>query len=518
MTPPPVERQARRFGIPDVIAGISVALVLIPQSLAYAEIAGLPSYIGLFAAALPPIAAALFASSPYLQTGPVAMTSLLTFGALAGLAPLGSPEYIGLAALLALIVGVVRLILGWIKAGVVAYLMSQPVLIGFTSAAAILIGASQLPKALGAPGGDGSLLSEAFEAIIHPASWNLTAVSISVVSLVLVIAGRRAHALFPGVLVAVIAGIVFVRLAGYDGSVVGHVPTGLPPFSLALPWHSAVDLIVPGIIIALVGFAEPAAIARTLATQDRTSWNPHREFISQGVANLAAGISGAFPVGGSFSRSSINKMAGGRTRWAGAITGLAVFAFLPFANLVETLPEAVLGAIVIAGVYRLVRIPTLVKMWRYSHLQAAVAWTTFLLTLWMAPRIDQAIIIGILVGIAVHLWRELAIDVHSWIEADAVHIKPRGVLYFGSAPILGDTLIAEFAAHPEAQRLVIDLQSLGRIDYTGALALRQAALDAESAGVSVSLAGVPDHSRQTLTRVWESPLPEESPADPRSGT
>ena len=132
----------------DLIAGISVAFILIPQSLAYAEIAGLPAYVGLYAATAAPIAAAFFASSRYLQTGPVAMTSLLTFGALTSVATPGTSDYLELAVLLALIVGAVRIALGWIRAGAVAYLMSQPMLIGFTSAAAILIIASQIPTAL----------------------------------------------------------------------------------------------------------------------------------------------------------------------------------------------------------------------------------------------------------------------------------------------------------------------------------------------------------------------------------
>ncbi len=499
---------ARRGAAADLIAGISVALVLIPQSLAYAEIAGVPAYIGLFAAALPPLAAAFLASSPYLQTGPVAMTSLLTFGALAGMAPVGSDAYIGLAALLALIVGIVRIALGWMKAGVVSYLMSQPVLLGFTTAATVLIAASQLPKALGVADGSGSLLGNAWRALIEPSAWHVPAVTLTALTVAVVVGGKRLHPLFPGVLVAVIAGIVWSTLGTYDGSVVGAIPAGIPTPSFDFPWGSAVDLIVPGIIIALVGFAEPSAIARTYATQDRTSWNPNREFVSQGVANLASAISGGFPVGGSFSRSSINKQAGGRTRWSGAVTGVTVLAFLPFAFVVEPLPEAVLGAIVIAGVYRLVRIATMVRLARYSRLQAAVAWSTFALTLLLAPRIDQAVIIGILIGVAVHLWRELSVDIRSWSAEDKVHLQPRGVLYFGSAPVLGDRLNQELATHPEATTLVVELQRLGRIDYTGALALKQAADDATAAGLQVVVAGVPAHSRRTLTRVWETELPE----------
>ena len=166
--PPPT-----RIGGSDVLAGLSVALLLIPQSMAYAELAGLPPHIGLFAAILPPILASLVASSPYLQTGPVALTSILTLGGLTELAEPGSVDYMELAALLALIVGLTRLTLGLFRLGVVAYLMSEPVISGFTAAAAILILSSQLPKALGVEAPDGSVLEQAWWSLTSPGNWTM---------------------------------------------------------------------------------------------------------------------------------------------------------------------------------------------------------------------------------------------------------------------------------------------------------------------------------------------------------
>lgn len=490
-----------------------MALVLVPQSLAYAELAGMPAYVGLFAAAIPPILAAIFASSPYLQTGPVAMTALLTFGVLAQFsAPTGSMEYMKLAALLAVMVGVLRLVLGLIGGGVVAYLMSQPVLAGFTSAAAILITVSQIPKVVGAVSGGGGLWQEASSALGD--GWDPRAVTLTVVTLVLVLGARYVHPLFPGVLAAMLVGLGYSVITKFDGPVIGAAPGGLPPFSAALPWGSLADLLVPALVIALVGFAEPSAIARTYANLDRQAWDPDRELISQGVANLAAGFSGAFPVGGSFSRSSVARLAGARTRATGGIAGLTVLLFLPFAKVIEPLPSAVLGAIVIAGVYKLIRIPQILKIWRYSRLQAMVAVTTFLLTLALAPRIDLAVIVGIVMGISVHLWRELNLDVESWTVGTVVHLVPHGVLYFGSAPGLGTHLNEELAAHPDAEAVTIDLQGLGRIDYTGALALKQAVTEATEANLVVTLANIPDHARRVLSKVWEGSLPESTVGAP----
>ena len=484
--PPPT-----RPGGADVLAGLSVALVLIPQSMAYAELAGLPPHIGLFAAALPPILASLAASSPYLQTGPVALTSLLTLGGLAELAQPGSVDYVELAALLALIVGLTRLTLGLFRLGVVAYLMSEPVLSGFTSGAAILILSSQLPKALGVDAPDGGVLERAWWSLTNPDDWGIGAVAIAAVTVLLVLGGRRLHRLFPGALVAVVGGVAFSRITGYEGPVVGSVPTGFPDIGLDLPWGSTGSLVVAGVVIALVGFAEPASISRMFATADRQPWSADREFISQGLANIAAGLSGAFPVGGSFSRSSLNRLAGARSRWSGLVTGVAVLAFLPFADVLEPLPRATLGGVVIAAVVGLVQPVQLVDTIRRSTPQGLVAWGTFGATLAMAPRVERGVIIGIGLSLALHLWRELHVDVPRRREGNTLCLDTRGVLWFATASRLEQLVLDALAEEPDIDCLHIDLGGCGRVDYTAATTIRRLAEDARAAGLAVSVTGVP---------------------------
>ncbi len=491
----------RRLHPGDVVAGISVALILIPQALAYAEIAGLPASHGLYAAALPPLVAAFFASSPYLQTGPVAMTALLTFGGLSGLAAAGSPDYVKLAALLALVVGVIRLGMGLLHTGVVAYLMSLPVVRGFTAAAAILIAASQLPLAVGVSPPEGRLLYRAWWTLLHIGEWEPEAVGLAALTVVLVAGGRRLHAAFPGVPLAVAAGLAYSIAAAYDGPLVGTIDEGFPPLSLALPWGDLPDLVIPGLVIALVGFAEPAAIARTYAAKDRAPWSADREFVSQGVANLAAGLSAGFPVGGSFSRSAITRLTGGRTRWSGAITGLIVIGFLPFAGFLEDLPRAVLGAVVIAAVAPLMRPAPIVEVARASRPQGAVAAVTFAATLALAPRIERAVVIGIGLAVVVHLWRELRLRVDVSYRAPTLTLQPSGVLFFGSAHSLDAVLLNSLATHPEAERIVLDLGALGRIDYTGAKAVAELVDEAREAGLDVVLTGIPFHARRILGAV-----------------
>lgn len=492
----------------DLIAGLAVALILVPQALAYAEIAGVPSYIGLHAAAIPPIAAAFFASSRYLQTGPVAMTALLTFGALSTVADPFTDDYIALAALLALLVGVARIVVGLVKIGVIAFFMSQPVLIGFTSAAAILIAASQLPTAVGVESAEGGrILTRAWWTVTHLGEWEGEALLIGIVAAAVILGGRFIHRLFPGVMVVVVGALVYSHASDYEGPIVGLVPTGFPDFTVSFPWGDSLELLIPAGVIALVGFAEAAAISRTFAAQDRTEWQPNREFISQGVANLASGFSGGFPVGGSFSRSSINRLSGGRSRWSGAVTGLAVLAFLPFADVLDRLPRAVLGSIVIVAVARLIRVDAVLSVFKYSRWQGAVGLATFVLTLALAPRIDLAVVTGVAFGIAVHLARELRTSVAAHFADGTLRVQPIGVLYFGSAPAIEGALTGLLAANPDAERLVIDLAHLGRIDYTGALVLRKLARDAEAAGLEVEMESVPPQTRELLTRVWEGHLP-----------
>ncbi|MCL7971595.1 MAG: SulP family inorganic anion transporter [marine benthic group bacterium] len=487
------------------MAGVSVALVLVPQSMAYAELAGLPAHYGLYAAALPPIVAAFFASSPYLQTGPVALTSLLTLGALSPLAAPGTEMFVALAALLALVVGLARVIVGLVKEGRISYLMSRPVLQGFTIAAALLIVASQLPGALGVTTAVEGVVPRAWWALAHPESWEMASVVLAGLTGLLILGGRRIHPLVPGVLFATLIGIGYSVATGYTGPTVGEVPAGLPPLPRNIPWSQLPMLIIPGGVIALVGFAEAASISRTFAVMDRRPWDPDREFISQGVANLAAGLSSGFPVGGSFSRSSLNHLAGARSRWSGAITGTAVLLFLPVAGILAPLPRAVLSGIVIAAVLGLIRMKQMAGLWLLSKPQALAAWTTFALTLILAPRIDIAVLIGILLALGIHAWREMKVRCDSWIEDTTFHLAPRGVLWFGSAPQMQRSFMHELEEGHELDRIVLHLGGLGRIDLSGAMMLREFREEMAAGDIEVEVAGVPYHARRILRRTldWE---------------
>ena len=453
----------------DVLGGISVALVLIPQSLAYAGLAGLPPSVGLFASAFPLLIFAVFASSPYLQTGPVALTSLLVAGALAGAGLVPETEaYIAAATLLAVIVAVVRLLIGVLRLGSVVYLMAEPVTIGFTSAAGIVILSSQLPRALGVTlpaeiAARGNPIARGAWVITNPESWNIGAIVIFFVTVILMHGGRRLHRLFPGVLVAVVFALVFSRLTDYQAPVLQDIEPGLPPLSFDLPWSSTGSLLIGGIVIALVGFAEPASIARMFANEDQTRWSSSREFFASGLANAVASATSAYPVGGSFSRSFVNRFAGAQTRVSGAITGLVVIAFLPFAGLLDGLPEATLGSIVVGAVASIVKPRRLYRIARRAPWQGSLAVITFVATLVTPPNIQFGVIIGVIATVIFHFARPFRID-RVDVSDGTLNLRPRGLLWIATngrfKRELGEVIAKDSSSGP----IVVDLDRSTAID------------------------------------------------------
>ncbi len=505
--PPPrgprVKSFARSAIVADTIAGLSIALVLVPQSLAFARLAGLPPHIGLYAAALPPIAAAFFASSPYLQTGPVAVTSLLTAGALAGLAAPGSMEYVRLAALLALVVGVTRVAIGVLRMGRIVYLMSEPVLRGFTTGAALLIVLSQAPALFGLDGVSGGAAATFFSMVRGLRSWDLETIGISVVAFTIIVGSRRVHGLIPWAFIVTAGGVIYSQLTGYAGAVVGDLPGGLLALSMDLPWRSLPSMIVPGLIIALIGFAEAASIARVFAARERQRWDPNRDFIGQGVANVTAALSGGFPVGSSFSRSSMAWLLGGRTVRAGAIVGIATLAFMPFASILSALPVAVLSAMVITAVIGMVRITPILAIWKLSRPQFLVASSTLVFTILLSPRIDEAVILGILMAGAVHLWREFDVKFPHWIDGGVLHVRPVGVLWYGSAEMLKQEVLDLLAEHAEIRGLVLHMERLGRIDLTASLVLERLIEEVRDAGLDTAIQAAHPVTAKALHRVLD---------------
>ncbi len=297
----------------DCWAGITVGLVLIPQALAYATLAGMPAHTGLYAALLPSVVGVLWGSSALLAVGPVALTSLLVYGALSPIAQPGSPQWVALAIWLALYAGIMQFLLGAFRGGRIASLVSTPVMVGFINAAAVIIIFSQLPALLGmelSPGGSAGIMERLRNAAAIPIVpvFGCTAIA-------LLLALRRFLPRLPGILIVTIGSIAVSTMVGYSsagGNVVGDVPSGLPPLAIppAISLDSHRHLLPAALIIALISFTEAMSSCRVLARKTNEQWDENQELLGQGLAKVTAAFSGTFAVSGSFSRSALNLYSG----------------------------------------------------------------------------------------------------------------------------------------------------------------------------------------------------------------
>ncbi|MFQ3573982.1 MAG: SulP family inorganic anion transporter, partial [Thermodesulfovibrionales bacterium] len=323
----------------DLFAGLTVAVVLVPQSMSYAMIAGLPPIYGLYAASIPSIVAALWGSSRLLSTGPVAIVSLLTFSSILPYAKPGSVEFIAMAINLAAIVGTIQLLMGVFKMGFVMRFVSHPVIVGFTNAGAIIIATTQIKHLLGINLKDSEFILPVFVDIFkNIPNTNVYTLMVGLVSIAIILGGKRINSNFPSAMFAALLAILcgyFFKIEQYGVSIVGQMPSGFPSFSLPFTGHMEVfverdipsiisiiptfidietsfRLIGPGIVIAIVGFMEALAISKSIAEKTKEHLNINQELIGQGMSNIVGSFFNSFAVSGSFSRSAVNLQAGDR--------------------------------------------------------------------------------------------------------------------------------------------------------------------------------------------------------------
>ena len=408
----------------DLVAAVIVTIMLIPQSLAYALLAGLPPVVGLYASILPLVAYALFGTSRTLAVGPVAVLSLMTASAAGAVAAQDTAEYLEAAITLAALSGIMLAVLGFLRLGFLANLLSHPVISGFITASGILIATSQIKHILGISGGGdnwpemlGSLASNI--GLTNP--WTL-AIGIPATLFLFWVRGGLKPALLriglkpraadiaakagPVIAVALtILAAVMLDLAEKGVDLVGAIPQGLPPF--ATP-STDMDLIaqlwVPALLISVIGFVESVSVAQTLAAKRRQRIAPDQELIGLGASNIASAFSGGYPVTGGFARSVVNFDAGAETPAAGAYTAIGIaLASLFLTPLLFSLPIATLAATIIVAVLSLVDLKTPGQLWRYSKADFAAHLATIVTTL--LAGVELGVITGVVVGLLLYLWR-----------------------------------------------------------------------------------------------------------------
>ncbi|MFC4373236.1 SulP family inorganic anion transporter [Nocardia halotolerans] len=354
---------------PDVIAGLTVWAVLVPEALAYASIAGVPPVVGLYAAVPALVLYALAGSSRHLVVGPMSATAALSAAIIAPLAGGDSGRYIALTAALAIATGLVGLLAGLIRLGFIAAFISEPVLKGFIVGLALVIIIGQVPELLGVDGHEGNFFGQAWGVLANLGEMNWRTTTVGLLSLALVLAMRRWLPFVPGALLAVFFGIAAVQLFGLDDegvAIVGHIDAGLPALGLpsGLDPHDYLDLLGPAVAVVLIGFAEGLGAAKTYAAKANYSIDPNRELIGLGAANLGSGLSSGMVVNGSLSKTAVNGGAGARTQLSGlVVAALTVLTLLFLTGLFEQLPEATLAAVVIAAVIELVDFTALRRLY-----------------------------------------------------------------------------------------------------------------------------------------------------------
>ena len=404
--------QWREHGLrSDLVAGVTVALVLIPQALAYAKLAGLPPHIGLYAALVPAVVAALFGSCGQLSTGPVALTSLLVGASILPLAGGAGGDLVGLALLLALLSGLIQLALGVLRLGWLLNLLSVPVLMGFVNAAALIICLTQIPPLLGLamPHSD-HLLVDFLRALGGIEALQPAAVAFGVGSLAALVGLKRLWPRLPGVPLVVAATIAisaWTGFAAHGGAVVGEVPAGLPGFSLPPLRPELIAALLPAaFVVAMVSFMEAASSAKLISGRTRQPWDQDQELVGQGLGKLAAAFTGGLPVSASFSRSALNYANEARTGLSSLVTAAFVLVtLLWFTPLLWHLPKPVLAAIILQAVVGLIDAGVMRRAWRASRDDGAAAAVTFVATLAFAPNIQNGVFTGLILSLALLVYR-----------------------------------------------------------------------------------------------------------------
>lgn len=511
----------------DVSAGVLVALLLVPQGLAYALVAGLPPQVGLYASLLPLLLYALLGRSHAQSVGPMAVTSLLVAASLTKLGLGSAGDYLLAAIWLALLSGAMLLLFGLLRLGFLADVLSEPVLAGFTAASALLIVLSQLGPLAGFRASGASLPAIVDNLWLHAGNYSPPALLLGLPALLLLWWARsglprllhawRLHGLLLAILsrglpMLVLAGsMLLVAWLGWQGQLpqVGRIPAGLPAISLpALPASGLAALVLPAFFIALINYVQSLSVAQLLAIPRRETVDPDRELLALGACNLGAGLCGGFPVTGGLTRSIVNAEAGANTQLASLITMAMIAALLAWGSgLLASLPLSVLAATIMAAVAPQVRLQPLLHAWRADRSDAIAFAVTFLLVLWLG--VDSGIIAGVVISLAAWLMKssrphmaELGLlpggshfrNVQRYPQCQTLPgvliLRIDESLYFGNARHVRDALLARLAAEQQVHTLLLVMSAVNRVDVTALAMLQRLDETLAERGIRLQLAEV----------------------------
>jgi sulfate permease, SulP family len=490
----------------EAFAGLSVGLMVIPQGVAYAALAGMPLITGIYASLLPALVAVLFSASPRLSVGPTALTSILIAASLSGMAAPGSAEWVNLTVWLSLMTGLLQVVLGFARFGWLLNLVSSPVLMAFTQGAGVLIISSQIPAMLGFTNGWSTLLTGT------GIDW--ASMLFGVVTLALLLLARRWRPTFPTVLVVVLGAASGSWALGLDASgtaVVGALPQGLPALFVpsVIEWDMFKQLVLPTLVITLVSFLETASSAKVDNDRSGKRWDQDQDLIGQGLAKVASGLCGAFPTSSSFSRSALNLYAGAQSAWATIFSVTVILVILLFFTAVlQPVPQSVLAAIVVAAVLGLIKPRAFVQLYKINRVEAATAVVTFVITLLSAPRLYWGVLAGVVMGLSHFLHTRLhpriievglhpdgsLRDRHLWqlppLANNLYALRMDAELDFAAASTLERDIMEHLGQHPNVAHVCLFAQPINRIDATGVESLAKLEAMLRERGISLHISGM----------------------------
>lgn len=510
----------------DLSAGITVGIMLIPQGMAYAMLAGLDPIHGLYAVTVPLILYAIFGTSRQLAVGPVAMVSLLTAAGIGALNPSSAQEYLLYALTLAFLVGLIQFLMGLFRFGFVVNFLSHPVINGFTSAAAIIIGLSQIKHLFKIDLPRSEHVHEMLFAIfqnIGDIHW--ITFGIGLMGIIIIKFGKKIHKAFPAPLVAVVLGILLVwglDLTNSGVAILGAVPSGLPGVSSpSFDWSVWSTLLPIAITISLVGFAESFAVAKTIQSKHKDyKLDANQELVGLGMANFGAAFFQGYPVTGGFSRTAVNDQAGAKTALSSIISVvLIVLTLLFFTSLFFNLPNAILAAVVLVAVSSLIDLKTPKQLWKKDKTDFIMLMATFLITATLG--IEVGIISGMVLSLGAMIYKasnphmaQLGrvpgtnhfrnIERFSNLETndDVLIIRIDGPIYFANVAFIHKKIQAWIQEKPELKLIIFNFESVTSMDSSGAHELEDWINDWKKQGINTCISGARGPVRDVLMR-WE---------------
>ena len=510
---------------PDIMAGLTVGVIVIPQGMAYAMIAGLPPIYGLYASTVPLIIYGIFGSSRHLSVGPVAIESMLTASAVGTLAMAGTPEYISLAIILSLLVGLIQFSLGISGLGVLIKFLSHPVIQGFTSAAAIIIGLSQLKYLLGIEMNSSPYLQNVFLSLVDGiTSTHFPTLAIGIGGIIGLVVIKKLLPAIPAHLIMVVLATVIVAIFRLDllgVRTIGIVPSGLPPPGLPEFNVQQLRFLLPSAFaIALISFMESLAIARSIQARHKTyTVDSNKELLSLGIANISASFFKSSPVSGGFSRSAVNDQAGARTGLSSVVTGFLVIGTLLFLTpLFYYLPNAILASIIMAAVVKLIHFNDAKRLWNIDRKDFIMMIVTFIATLFLG--IGTGIGIGVLLSLAriifeasyphyaelgripgTRIFRNVRRFKELIIEDDILIFRFDAPLFFANVDRFRDVL-EEYISSRETKlkAIIVDMESINSIDTSALQVLAETVVDIQQGNTLFLVAEVKGPVRDKFFR------------------